>query len=157
MTDPTTQTIPPMPSGEMIETFRRSADFKLHEMSGSRVRATMTLDERHHQPFGVVHGGIYALAVEGVASAGACAAVAELGQYAVGTSNTTDFLRPVSSGEVEVVAEPIFQGRTQQLWNVQIVRLDNGKLVAKGQLRLQNLPLPASPRSRKTRDDSSPT
>jgi uncharacterized protein (TIGR00369 family) len=140
MTEPTT--VPPMPSGEMIETFRRSADFKIHEMSGSRVHATMRLDERHHQPFGVVHGGIYALAVEGVASAGACAAVAERDQYAVGTSNTTDFLRPISSGEVEVVAEPIFQGRTQQLWNVQIVRLDNGKLVAKGQLRLQNLPLP---------------
>ena len=131
-----------MPSGEMIETFRRSANFTIHELSGNRVRATLTLDERHHQPFGVVHGGIYALAVEGVASAGACAAVADRGQYAVGTSNTTDFLRPVSSGEVEVIAEPIFQGKTQQLWNVQIVRLDNGKLVAKGQLRLQNLPLP---------------
>ena len=139
MTEPT---IPPMPSGEMIETFRRSANFKIHELSGERVRATLTLDERHHQPFGVVHGGIYALAVEGVASAGACAAVADRDQYAVGTSNTTDFLRPVSEAEVEVVAEPIFQGRTQQLWNVEIVRLDNGKLVAKGQLRLQNLPLP---------------
>ncbi len=141
MTEPT---IPPMPSGEMIETFRRSANFKIHELSGERVRATLTLDERHHQPFGVVHGGIYALAVEGVASAGACAAVADRDQYAVGTSNTTDFLRPVSEAEVEVVAEPIFQGRTQQLWNVEIVRLDNGKLVAKGQLRLQNLPLPPS-------------
>ena len=141
MTEPT---IPPMPSGEMIETFRRSANFKIHELSGERVRATLTLDERHHQPFGVVHGGIYALAVEGVASAGACAAVADRGQYAVGTSNTTDFLRPVSAAEVEVVAEPIFQGRTQQLWNVEIVRLDNAKLVAKGQLRLQNLPLPPS-------------
>ena len=142
MADPTTQTIAPMPSGEMIETFRRSVDFAIHELSGSRVRATLTLDERHHQPFGVVHGGVYALAVEGVASAGACAAVAERGQYAVGTSNTTDFLRPVARADVEVVAEPIFQGRTQQLWNVQIVRLDNHKLVAKGQLRLQNLPLP---------------
>jgi acyl-coenzyme A thioesterase PaaI-like protein len=60
----------------------------------------------------------------------------------VGTSNTTDFLRPVSEAEVEVIAEPIFQGRTQQLWRVGITRTDNGKLVAKGQLRLQNLPRP---------------
>jgi 1,4-dihydroxy-2-naphthoyl-CoA hydrolase len=43
---------------------------------------------------------------------------------------------------IRVVAEPIFQGRTQQLWQVTIVRTDNGKLVAKGQLRLQNLPRP---------------
>jgi 1,4-dihydroxy-2-naphthoyl-CoA hydrolase len=123
----------------MIEAFRRSADFTVHELNGERVRATMKLDAAHHQPFGIVHGGIYALAVEGVASAGANAAVADRGQYAVGTSNTTDFLRPVAEAAVEVIAEPIFQGRTQQLWSVEIRRLDDGKLVAKGQLRLQNV------------------
>ena len=142
MAEPTTDLITPMPSGAIIEAFRESADFKLHELSGRRVRATMSLGAAHHQPFGIVHGGIYAIAVEGIASAGACAAVAERNQYAVGTSNTTDFLRPVSEADVEVVAEPIFQGRTQQLWNVEIRRLDDGKLVAKGQLRLQNLPFP---------------
>lgn len=142
MPDPTSTSIAPMPSGEMIEAFRASANFAIHELSGARVRATMALDEAHHQAFGIVHGGVYAMAVEGVASAGACAAVAERGQYAVGTSNTTDFLRPVTVATVEIVAEPIFQGRTQQLWSIEIVRLDDGKLVAKGQLRLQNLPLP---------------
>jgi uncharacterized protein (TIGR00369 family) len=135
--------VPPMPSGAMVEAFRRSVDFKIHELSGERVRATISLNADHHQPFGIVHGGVYAMAVEGVASAGACAAVAERGQYAVGTSNTTDFLRPVTAGEVEILAEPIFQGRTQQLWNVELRAPEHGKLVAKGQLRLQNLPLPA--------------
>jgi 1,4-dihydroxy-2-naphthoyl-CoA hydrolase len=135
--------VEPMPSGALIEEFRRSTSFKLHEVSGSRVRATLALNEDHHQPFGIVHGGVYATAVEGLASAGACAAVAGRGMYAVGTSNTTDFLRPVAVAEVEVIAEPIFQGRTQQLWQVTITRLDDGKLVAKGQLRLQNMPVPA--------------
>jgi 1,4-dihydroxy-2-naphthoyl-CoA hydrolase len=132
-----------LPTGAMVAAFRRSANFEVHELTGTRVRATMTLNEQHHQPFGIVHGGFYALAVEGMASYGACAAVADAGMYAVGTSNTTDFLRPVSVADVEIVAEPIFQGRTQQLWQVSIVRLDDGKLVARGQLRLQNLPLPA--------------
>jgi uncharacterized protein (TIGR00369 family) len=131
-----------LPTGAMVEAFRRSADFKVHELTGARVRATMTLTEEHHQPFGIVHGGFYALAVEGIASYGANAAVAGEGKYAVGTSNTTDFLRPVSHAEVEIVAEPIFQGRTQQLWEVSISRTDDGKLVAKGKLRLQNLPKP---------------
>jgi 1,4-dihydroxy-2-naphthoyl-CoA hydrolase len=134
-----------MPSGALIEEFRRSTGFRLHVLSGTRVRATLSLNEDHHQPFGVVHGGVYAMAVEGIASAGAATAVADRGMYAVGTSNTTDFLRPVDAADVEVIAEPIFQGRTQQLWNVEIRRLDNGKLVAKGQLRLQNLPLPDTP------------
>lgn len=141
MTDPETL-IEPLPSGSAVEYLRASADYKLHELTGTRVRATMSLNEAHHQPFGRVHGGVYAIAVEGVASAGASAAVAEKGMYAVGTNNDTDFLRPVTVADVEVVAEPIFQGRTQQLWEVTIARLDDGKLVAKGRLRLQNIPLP---------------
>jgi 1,4-dihydroxy-2-naphthoyl-CoA hydrolase len=135
-------TIEPLPSGSAVEYLRRSADYKLHELTGTRVRATMSLSEAHHQPFGRVHGGVYAIAVEGVASAGASAAVADRGMYAVGTNNSTDFLRPVTVAEVEVLAEPIFQGRTQQLWEVSITRTDDGKLVAKGRLRLQNIPLP---------------
>ena len=132
----------PLPSGRAIEFIRSSANYQIQELSASRVRASLSLNEAHHQPFGRVHGGIYAIAVEGVASAGACAAVADRGMYAVGTSNTTDFLRPVTVDRVEVLAEPIFQGRTQQLWQVSITRLRDGKLVARGQLRLQNLPLP---------------
>jgi uncharacterized protein (TIGR00369 family) len=134
--------IEPLPSGSAVEYLRRSADYKLHELTGTRVRATMSLNEAHHQPFGRVHGGVYAIAVEGVASAGASAAVADRGMYAVGTNNNTDFLRPVTVAEVEVLAEAIFQGRTQQLWEVSITRLEDGKLVARGRLRLQNIPLP---------------
>ena len=134
--------IEPLPSGAAVEYLRRSADYKRQELTGTRVRATMSLNEAHHQPFGRVHGGVYAIAVEGVASAGASAAVADKGMYAVGTNNNTDFLRPVTVADVEVVAEAIFQGRTQQLWEVSIIRLDDGKLVARGRLRLQNIPVP---------------
>ncbi len=132
----------PMPSGAAVEYLRDSARYRVHSLSGTRVLATLSLNEDHHQPFGRVHGGVYAIAVEGVASAGACAAVADQGMYAVGTNNNTDFLRPVSVAEVEVLAEAIFQGRTQQLWEVSITRVEDGKLVARGRLRLQNIPLP---------------
>jgi acyl-coenzyme A thioesterase PaaI-like protein len=40
-----------------------------------------------------------------------------------------------------VVAEPIHQGSTQQLWQVIISRADDGKVVARGQVRLQNVSL----------------
>jgi 1,4-dihydroxy-2-naphthoyl-CoA hydrolase len=134
--------IEPLPSGAAVQYIRDSTAFRIHELTGTRVRARLSLNEDHHQPFGRVHGGIYAIAVEGVASAGACAAVAHQGMYAVGTNNDTDFLRPVTVAEVEVLAEPVFQGRTQQLWEVSITRVEDGKLVARGRLRLQNLPLP---------------
>ena len=142
MTDDTPALIDPLPSGAAVEYIRDSTRYRILELTGARVRARLSLNEDHHQPFGRVHGGIYAIAVEGVASAGASAAVAERGMYAVGTNNTTDFLRPVSVAEVEVVAEPIFQGRTQQLWEVSITRVEDGRLVARGRLRLQNVPLP---------------
>jgi 1,4-dihydroxy-2-naphthoyl-CoA hydrolase len=144
VTDDAPTLIEPLPSGAAVQYIRDSTQFRILELTGARVRATLSLNEDHHQPFGRVHGGVYAIAVEGVASAGACAAVADQGMYAVGTNNNTDFLRPVTVAEVEVLAEAIFQGRTQQLWEVSITRLEDGKLVARGRLRLQNLPLPDS-------------
>jgi len=122
--------------------FLRVAGLQVEEVGGDRVRGWIDLDERHHTPWGVVHGGVYAAAVESAASLGASAAVEEREQFAVGLNNNTDFLRPMTEGRVEIVAEPIMQGKGQQLWQVIITRAEDGKVVARGQLRLQNIPLP---------------
>ena len=58
---------------------------------------------------------------------------------AVGVSNTTDFLRPVRTGKLWVDATPVYRGRRQQLWQVTVKRESDGKLAARGQVRLQNL------------------
>jgi 1,4-dihydroxy-2-naphthoyl-CoA hydrolase len=121
--------------------FLRVAGLRIEEVSGNRVLGWIDLHERHHTPWGVVHGGVYAAAVESAASLGASAAVEAKGQFAVGLNNNTDFLRPMSEGRAEVVAEPIMQGKGQQLWQVVITRADDGKEVARGQVRLQNVPL----------------
>ncbi|QYJ14988.1 Putative esterase [Rubrobacter xylanophilus DSM 9941] len=121
--------------------FLEAAGLELEEVSGRRVRGHIELGERHHTPWGVVHGGVYTTAVESAASVGASAAVEEDGMFAVGVHNATDFLRPMREGRVEVVAEPIMQGRTQQLWQVVITRAEDSKEVARGQLRLHNVPL----------------
>jgi len=117
---------------------------RVEELSSTRVVAIVDIDERHQQPYGIVHGGVWASVVESVGSHGAAIAARELtGEMAVvGISNSTDFLRPHRSGRVRAVGSPIFTGRTQQLWLVEIVRETDGKLVARGQLRLQNLAAP---------------
>lgn len=112
----------------------------LDEVSGARVTAHLDLGLQHHTPWGVVHGGVYTTLIESVASVGASAAVFPQGQFAVGVNNTTDFLRSMHAGRIEVVAEPIQQGRVQQLWQVTITRHDDGKLIAQGRVRLQNVP-----------------
>ena len=113
----------------------------LEEISGTRVTAHIDLGAQHLTPWGVVHGGVYTTTIESVASVGASAAVFEQGQFAVGVNNSTDFLRAMREGTVDIVAEPVIQGRTQQLWRVTITRREDGKAVAQGQVRLQNVPL----------------
>ena len=119
------------------------------EMTPTRVVAYVDIDERHQQPYGIVHGGVWASIVESVGShGGAAVAQASTGPTAVvGVANSTDFLRPHRAGRVRATGTPIFTGRTQQLWSVEIERESDGKVVARGQLRLQNLPAPPEDRS----------
>ena len=124
--------------------FVAATGLELTEVSGSRVAGHIDVGPGHHTPWGVVHGGVYCTVIESAASIGASAAVAERGQFAVGVNNQTDFLRPMNEGRIDVVAEPIQQGRTLQLWLVTLSRADDGKTVARGQVRLQNVPLPGA-------------
>jgi 1,4-dihydroxy-2-naphthoyl-CoA hydrolase len=124
--------------------FVAAMKFEVSEASGSRVTGHVDLGPDQHTPWGVVHGGVYCSVVESAASIGASAAVVDRGQFAVGVNNNTDFVRPMTTGVLDVVAEPIQQGRTLQLWQVVLTRADDGKLVARGQVRLQNVPLPGA-------------
>ena len=119
--------------------FMRLLEIEFDERTPTHVRGSIAADERHHQPWGLVHGGLYTTAVETFATTGAFEAVRERGQRAVGVSNTTDFLRPHRAGRLSVIATAIHQGRTQQLWLVEIRRPEDEKLVARGQVRLQNV------------------
>lgn len=119
--------------------FLRSLGLGIDEASGTRVTAWIDAGPQHHQPHGVVHGGVYCSVIETVTSYGGHLAVAEGGQTVVGISNSTDFLRPHRVGRLRVVAEPLQQGRTLQLWQVVISREDDDKVVARGQVRLANI------------------
>ncbi|MGH8946109.1 MAG: PaaI family thioesterase [Acidimicrobiia bacterium] len=110
------------------------------DASADHAEGRLEINENHHQPYGVVHGGVYCTMIETLASAGAALWAMDHGiAGAVGVSNKTDFLRATSDGVLLGRATPIHRGRTQQLWQVDIVREDDGKLVAQGQVRLQNV------------------
>ena len=117
---------------------------EIDELTSTRVVAHLDVEEKHLQPYGIVHGGVWASVVETVGSHGGAMAAHEItGQMAVvGVSNATDFLRPCRNGRVRAIGTRIHAGRTQQLWLVEIERDSDGKTVARGQLRLQNLPGP---------------
>jgi 1,4-dihydroxy-2-naphthoyl-CoA hydrolase len=118
--------------------FLRAAGLMFDEISATRVTGHLDLGPDHHTPWGIVHGGVYTTAIESAASVGASTAVRDQGLVAVGLTNTTHFLRSVTEGRVNVEATALSQGRTQQLWRVDITD-EAGRLIAHGELRLQNI------------------
>jgi uncharacterized protein (TIGR00369 family) len=111
--------------------------FDYVELTPDRVVVTWDVTPALHQPFGILHGGVHCAAVEGAASLGAALWWGERG-HVVGVANQTDFLRSVRDGRLTATATPVHRGRSQQLWQVDI-RDEQQRLVARGQVRLQNL------------------
>jgi uncharacterized protein (TIGR00369 family) len=111
---------------------------ELTEVGPDRVVITWTVDERHLQPFGLAHGGLHCLVNESAASiAGAVWFGAD--GHVVGVNNSTDFLLAARPGDrLRATATPVHRGRSQQLWQIE-TRDDQDRLVARGQVRLQNL------------------
>ncbi|WP_345471883.1 PaaI family thioesterase [Glutamicibacter ectropisis] len=122
--------------------FTQSLGLVFDEITATYVRGHADLNENHHTPWGVVHGGVYTSMVESAGSVGASYAVADRNQFAVGVHNATDFLRPSTGAQVQVVATALFQGRNQQLWEVIITDQGTGKELSRGQLRTQNVDMP---------------
>ncbi len=103
--------------------------------------AKAQLEIRPHllQPMGIVHGGVYCSIIESMASVAAYTWLgAHGGGSVVGVNNNTDFLRALGEGTVFAAATPLHRGRRQQLWLVTITD-ENDRIVARGQVRLQNL------------------
>lgn len=110
---------------------------RFDEVGADRVAMSWTVRPEHFQPAGLVHGGVFCSVVETAASVGAAWWLGDRGTV-VGVANHTDFLRGVREGELSAVATPIHRGRSQQLWLVEI-RDEEDRLVARGEVRLQNL------------------
>lgn len=109
------------------------------ELGPDGARAHVQVQPKLWQPTGIVHGGVYCAIVESVASVSAFTWLgANGGGNVVGVNNNTDFLRAISAGTVHAVSTPIHRGRRQQLWLVTITD-DTDRVVARGQVRLQNL------------------
>jgi 1,4-dihydroxy-2-naphthoyl-CoA hydrolase len=121
--------------------FLRSVGLQIDSLTGNEVLGHLDVTDEHHTPWGIAHGGLYTTVIESAASIGASYAVWGDGRFAVGVNNQTDFLRPHVTGRLDVRASVIQQGRTLQLWLVEITNQE-GRTVARGQVRLINQQLP---------------
>lgn len=111
-----------IPSADQINGALRGFDrlygLQLLSCSESEVRAQVIVREELKQPAGLVHGGVYASIAESVASLATAVAVFDRGEMAMGMSNSTSFLRPITDGIVHAHATRLHRGRTTWVWDV---------------------------------------
>jgi uncharacterized protein (TIGR00369 family) len=98
------------------------------ELSRERVVATMPVDDRTRQPFGLLHGGASIALAETVASFGAAVLIDRERFVAVGLEINGNHLRPKTEGMVRATGVPVHVGRTTQVWSIEIAD-EEGRLV----------------------------
>jgi 1,4-dihydroxy-2-naphthoyl-CoA hydrolase len=99
------------------------------DLDPDNARARIRIEPRHLQPFGIVHGGVFASLAESLCSAATYGAVRDDGLVAMGQSNDTTFLRPISDGYANATARSRHRGRTTWVWDVDVTD-DEGRLCA---------------------------
>jgi uncharacterized protein (TIGR00369 family) len=135
---PTAPDSPPVP---LEHTLDGTLGFETLEMTDEHVRGRVPVEPRIQQPMGLVHGGVYAALAESLASEATFRAVYPDGFLAVGLSNQTSFMRPVTAGHVNAEGRRRHRGRTTWVWDVDFTD-DDGRLCASTRVTLAVRPLP---------------
>lgn len=103
---------------ESMRGFDRLYGLELLSCSDSEVRAQLPVREAVTQPLGLIHGGVYASMAESMTSLATALVVLAQGETAMGQSNNTSFLRPITAGTVHAHATRIHRGRSTWVWDV---------------------------------------
>lgn len=114
---------------ELDQGFDHLYGLEVTEIADGLMRAKVAVDDHIKQPAGLVHGGIYAAIAESLATTGTALAVIPDGNIAMGMSNQTSFLRPITDGNINACAQARHRGRTTWVWEVELTN-DSGRLCA---------------------------
>lgn len=126
----------------LVRGFDRLYGLQIAACSDTEVIAQAAVSEDLKQPAGLVHGGVYAAMAESMASLGTALAVLERGEVAMGLSNSTSFLRPITKGQVHARATRLHRGRTTWVWDVRFSD-DAERLCALTRMTIAVRPAPA--------------
>jgi len=108
------------------------------------VRATMPVDARTHQPYGLLHGGASVALAETLGSMGAMLCCDVGRELPVGLDINANHVRGVTNGVVTGTARPLHIGRTTQLWEIRIED-ESARLVCIERLTVAVVPRSAVP------------
>ena len=119
-------------------------DIVLTEIGDDFVRGTMPVDQRTHQPYGLLHGGASVALAETLGSFGSMLCCDPQTERAVGIDINANHVRAVTSGRVTGTARPLHIGRSTHVWEIRIED-EAGKLVCISRLTTAVVPKQAIP------------
>lgn len=97
------------------------------EVGADYLKATMPVDHRTVQPFGLLHGGASCVLAETLGSVAAWMCIDADRQRAVGVEINANHLRPVTKGHVTGICKPVHIGKTLHVWQIDMFN-DEGKM-----------------------------
>ncbi|EIJ80708.1 thioesterase superfamily protein [Bacillus methanolicus PB1] len=106
---------------EIKNTLINALGIEITELEKGKVTATMPVDERTKQPFGLLHGGASVALAETVASLGAYELVDKETEAVAGLEINANHVCPKTDGIVTAHGEVLHRGRTTMVWDIKIV------------------------------------
>ena len=139
------------PNIEQLNTFQKNTigevlDIRFDAFDDESLTASMVVDHRTHQPFGLLHGGASVVLAETVGSMASYLCIDASKFYCVGLEINANHLRGLRSGRVTAVAKPIHIGRTTHVLDIRLTR-DEGKASCVSRLTMAVVPLGEQPPS----------
>lgn len=115
-------------------------DIRFEAFDDDSLTASMVVDPRTHQPYGLLHGGASVVLAETLGSTASYLCIDSRRFYCVGLEVNANHLRGLRSGRVTAVARPLHLGRTTQVWDIRLSG-DDGKLSCVSRLTMAVVPL----------------
>ncbi|KNC12815.1 MULTISPECIES: hotdog fold thioesterase [Pseudomonas] len=122
-------------------------DIRFESFDGQSLTASMAVDARTHQPFGLLHGGASVVLAESLGSMASFLCIDTERFYCVGLEVNANHLRGLRSGRVTGVARAVHIGRTTHVWDIRL-QGDDGKPSCISRLTVAVVPLGQNPPAR---------
>ncbi|HEX8592090.1 MAG TPA: hotdog fold thioesterase [Pseudomonas sp.] len=115
-------------------------DIRFESFTDDSLTASMVVDHRTHQPYGLLHGGASVVLAESVGSTASYLCIDTSKYFCVGLEVNANHLRGLRSGRVTAVARPVHMGRTTHVWDIRLTS-DEGKTSCISRLTIAVVPL----------------
>lgn len=125
-------------------TINETLDVRFDAFDEESITASIVVDSRTHQPYGLLHGGASVVLAETLGSTASYLCIDSSKFYCVGLEVNANHLRGVRSGRVTAVARPIHLGRTTHVWDIRLTD-ESGKPSCISRLTMAIVPLGDKP------------